>query len=86
MNLTDRERESFQIDSTSLSYALLISNASVLVFGLILILRACFNTSEGDFLDVGFDEELSYLDENEKQEEEKEAIEMINPLCSQETT
>ena len=56
-NLSNEERDSFQIDATSLSYALLISNASVLVIGVILILRACFNTSEGDFLDAGFDEE-----------------------------
>jgi len=53
---TREDRESFKIDQEALSYALLISNASVLVIGVILILRACFNTSEGDFLDVGFNE------------------------------
>jgi len=56
----------FQIDSQSLSYALLISNASVLVVGLILILRACCNTSEGDFLDAGFDVDINSIQSEEK--------------------
>jgi len=60
-HFSSKDRSSFQIDSTSLSYALLISNASVLVIGLILILRACFNTSEGDFLDAGFDDEIQEM-------------------------
>jgi len=51
------DREAFQIDQQTLAYALLISNASVLVIGLFLILRACFFTSEGDFLDSGFDDQ-----------------------------
>jgi len=59
------QTSAFQIDSTSLSYALLISNASVLVVGVILILRACFNTSEGDFLDAGFDEGFNSQNEEE---------------------
>jgi len=72
-NLTDQERQSFHIDSTSLSYALLISNASVLLIGLILIGRACFNTSEGDFLDVGFDEHYDeYEDSNQQKKNDHE--------------
>jgi len=56
--MTDQERGEMQLHPESLSYALLISNASVLVIGVILVLRACFNTSEGDFLDAGFDNEM----------------------------
>jgi len=66
-----------------LSYALLISNASVLLFGLILIGRACINTSEGDLLDAGFDDEIFYHDENQKENDEKEEVEMVNPLFFQ---
>ena len=75
----------FQVDSESLSYALLISNASVLVIGLILIGRACFNTSEGDFLDVGFDEHYDEFDQERERMriEEKKEIEMINPIFSE---
>ena len=79
----NQNRDSFQIDSTSLSYALLISNASVLLFGLILIGRACINTSEGDLLDAGFDDEIFYHDENQKENDEKEEVEMVNPLFFQ---
>jgi len=66
---SNEDRSAFQIDSESLSYALLISNASVLVFGVILILRACFNTSEGDFLDAGFDDEIQEVGSGEKKED-----------------
>jgi len=55
-NLSSEEKSRMNIDSNALSYALLISNVSVLLIGLILIGRAFCNTSEGDFLDVGFDE------------------------------
>jgi len=71
-NFTKEERDKMNIDSTSLSYALLISNVSVLVIGVILILRACFNTSEGDFLDAGFDDNIDYHDEG-KGEHQKES-------------
>jgi len=64
------DRQAFQIDSESLSYALLISNASVLVIGVILILRACFNTSEGDFLDAGFDDEIQEIRNGDLKEED----------------
>jgi len=60
-NFNSNGTGNMNIDSTSLSYALLISNASVLVIGVILILRACFNTSEGDFLDAGFDDEIQEM-------------------------
>jgi len=63
-NLSSQDQSSLQIDSESLSYALLISNVSVLVIGVILIGRACINTSEGDFLDAGFDEEYNQYNEN----------------------
>jgi len=56
--LSQNERNNFRIDSESLSIALLASNASVLVVGVILIMRACCNTSEGDFLDAGFDDHI----------------------------
>ena len=64
--LTDEERSNFHIDSDSLSIALLISNVSVLVIGVILIGRACINTSEGDFLDVGFDDHYDEFKEPKK--------------------
>jgi len=73
-HFSSKDRSSFQIDSTSLSYALLISNASVLVVGVILILRACFNTSEGDFLDVGFDEDYDEFGEDNKDNKKEEPI------------
>jgi len=73
-HFSSKDRSSFQIDSTSLSYALLISNASVLVVGVILILRACFNTSEGDFLDVGFDEDYDEYGEDNKEKKKEEPI------------
>ena len=47
--------DEMKMNRESLSYALLISTASVLFIGSVLILRSCFNTSEGDFLDTGFD-------------------------------
>ena len=59
-----------KIDRPALGYALLISNVSVLVIGVLLILRACFNTSEGDFLDAGFDEEYNE-NKTENQEEDR---------------
>jgi len=77
-NLSASERRNMKIDSESLSYALLISNASVLVFGVILILRACFNTSEGDFLDVGFDED--YDEFEDKKDENQNEEELIDDL------
>jgi len=61
------QSKAFQIDSTSLGYALLISNVSVLLIGLILILRACINTSEGDMLDVGFDEHYDEYEDSKQQ-------------------
>ena len=65
---TKEERDKMNIDPESLSYALLISNVSVLLVGVVLIGRACFNTSEGDFLDVGFDEHYDeYGKEGEKE-------------------
>jgi len=63
----------------------LISNVSVLVVGLVLIARSCIRTSEGDFLDVGFDDRYDYVSGEEKKEDEKnekkeEGIEMLNPV------
>ena len=52
--LSSNQKRTFQVSSSTLGLALLISNASVLAIGVILILRACFNTSEADFLDAGY--------------------------------
>jgi len=41
---------------------------------LILILRACFNTSEGDFLDVGFDEDYDEYGEDKKERKEEPIV------------
>jgi len=66
---TSENKQSLQFSPESLSMALLISNASVLFFGLILIGRSCFNTSEGNFLDVGFDEHYEEYHESKHEEE-----------------
>jgi len=75
-NLSSSGKGTVNIDSDSLSYALLISNASVLLIGLILIGRACFNTSEGDFLDVGFDDDIQEVRSKDEEGEEKEQKEL----------
>jgi len=46
--------QSLQFDSEQLGTALLISNLSVLVLGVILMAKACLTTSEGDFVDTGY--------------------------------
>jgi len=69
-NFNSNGTGNMNIDSTSLSYALLISNVSVLVIGVILILRACFNTSEGDFLDAGFDDEIQEIRSGDLKEQD----------------
>jgi len=71
---SNEDRQAFQVDSESLSYALLISNASVLLIGVILILRACFDSSEGNFLDAGFDEDYDEYGEDNKENEKEEPI------------
>jgi len=67
-----------QVDSDSMSWALLISNASVILIGAILIGKSCFDTSERDFLDAGFDENFKRAhsaDEEERKEERRESKE-----------
>ena len=52
--LSEGDQSSFQLSTETLSFSLLISNLSVIGVGILLIFRSCFNTSEGDFLDTGF--------------------------------
>ncbi|HIB78158.1 MAG TPA: hypothetical protein EYO58_11245 [Flavobacteriales bacterium] len=54
--LSNSNQEDMKLSENSLVYALLISNLSVLLIGCILVIRSCLNTSEGDFLDTGFDD------------------------------
>ena len=60
---TENESE-LKFDAESLSVTLLISNVSVLALGAVFIIRACFNTSEGDFLDAGFGEKEERVELN----------------------
>ena len=52
---TSEEKENLHISTKSLSTALTISCASVIGVGAIMILRALFSTSEGDYTNLGYD-------------------------------
>lgn len=78
---------SVRYDDDKLAVALAISNLSVLVVGVFLLLRSCFVTSEGDFLEAGFVEDVfSHFpqdrqktpdEEDEKPDKSKSYIEML---------
>jgi len=68
-NFSSDGSNNMSIGSDTLTLALLFSNASVLLIGVILILIACFNTSEGDFLDAGFDNEIQEIRNKDLKEE-----------------
>jgi len=53
------EKESFKLEETPLSYALLISNASVLIVGLVLVGKAFFSSSDRDYANMGFSQNSS---------------------------
>jgi len=93
-NLSNEEKDQMQFNTNSISTALVISNASVLLIGSIFVIKSCFNTSEADFLDVGFDEHVKDKDERDEDESEEgkegmktdiandqdNEIEMMNPI------
>src|SRR3546814_3097785 len=73
-------------DSDTLAITLAISNLSVLVLGVYFLLRSCTVTSETDFLEAGFVEDVfspfpidrkKALDEYEKGDYNKSYIEML---------
>merc|ERR1712072_931837 len=64
---TESEKDEMSVNAESIAWALLISNVSVIVFGSVFIIRACFNTSEGDFLDAGFGVNTAERKENERE-------------------
>jgi len=81
---SESDQNSLNFNSSSLSKALLISNVSVLCLGAIMILRSCFITSEGDFLDTGFnkneeDELLKIQSKDEEEIEEPIFVKDISP-------
>ena len=80
-NYTKQEKSQMAVDPDSISWALLISNMCVILIGASLILRSFFDTSEGDFLDAGF--EIMLKDANKEVNEHKESVEpmfITNPL------
>jgi len=50
---SDEEKASFQISKNALSFALLISNGSVLVVGIVMIGQAFFNLTPKDYAFLG---------------------------------
>ena len=56
---SDEEKASFQISKNSLSFALLISNGSVLVVGIVMIGPAFFNLTPKDYAFLGVEAETS---------------------------
>jgi hypothetical protein len=78
---------SARYDDDKLAIALAISNLSVLVVGVLLLLRSCIVTSEGDFLEAGFVEDVfSHFpqdrqkkpdEEDEKPDKTRSYIEML---------
>ena len=70
-NLSEEEKHQMQFNTNSISTALVISNASVLLIGSLFVIRSCYNTSEADFLDVGLDEHVK--DEGEEDDDPLQA-------------
>ena len=67
---TSAEKESFNITRSQLSMALLVSNASVLAIGVILILRSFFMVSERDFASLGYDSKAKKVSRASKENDD----------------
>ena len=78
----DDGEDQVRISTSSLSSALTISCASVIGVGAIMILRALFTASEGDYANLGYNlkssSSSSQGDENENLEGNDQFVEMMN--------
>ena len=71
---TSEERENLHISTSALSTTLTISCASVIGVGAIMILRALFSTSEGDYANLGFSVSSSNKDEKGDGENKRSGV------------